>query len=106
MNVCELLYQLLSLILNLYLSLGPLVNKVKEIQVETIVDALCTNMISENEQLRDICSIGLKTVISELPITNTPLAANVCRRITGKLTSAIEKVMFLFNCGIFNLLIA
>ncbi|CAI6364051.1 unnamed protein product [Macrosiphum euphorbiae] len=71
--------------------LGPLVNKVKENQVETIVDALCTNMISENEQLRDICSIGLKTVISELPITNTSLAANVCRRITGKLTSAIEK---------------
>lgn len=84
--------------------MGPLVNKVKEIQVETIVDALCTNMISENEQLRDICSIGLKTVISELPITNTPLAANVCRRITGKLTSAIEKVMFLFNCEIFHLL--
>jgi len=72
--------------------LGPLVNKVKENQVETIVDALCTNMISENEQLRDICSIGLKTVISEVPITNIPLAANVCRRITGKLTSAIEKV--------------
>lgn len=72
--------------------MGPLVNKVKENQVETIVDALCTNMISENEQLRDICSIGLKTVISELPITNTYLAANVCRRITGKLTSAIEKV--------------
>ncbi|XP_026805968.1 cullin-associated NEDD8-dissociated protein 1 [Rhopalosiphum maidis] len=71
--------------------LGPLVNKVKENQVETIVDALCTNMISENEQLRDICSIGLKTVISELPITNALLAANVCRRITGKLTSAIEK---------------
>ncbi|XP_001948086.1 cullin-associated NEDD8-dissociated protein 1 [Acyrthosiphon pisum] len=71
--------------------LGPLVNKVKETQVETIVDALCTNMISENEQLRDICSIGLKTVISELPIINTSLAANVCRRITGKLTSAIEK---------------
>ncbi|XP_050436438.1 cullin-associated NEDD8-dissociated protein 1 [Adelges cooleyi] len=71
--------------------LGPLVIKVKENQVETIVDALCTNMISENEQLRDICSIGLKTVISELPITNTYIATNVCRRITGKLTSAIEK---------------
>jgi len=83
-----------SLNLNLLnFSLGPLVNKVKENQVETIVDALCTNMISENEQLRDICSIGLKTVISELPITNTALAANVCRRITGKLTSAIEKVI-------------
>lgn len=95
---------LFQLIYNLlHFSLGPLVNKVKENQVETIVDALCTNMISENEQLRDICSIGLKTVISELPITNTPLAANVCRRITGKLTSAIEKVISKVNHGPLNL---
>ena len=49
------------------LSLGPLVSKVKEYQVETIVDTLCTNMLSDKEQLRDISSIGLKTVIGELP---------------------------------------
>lgn len=71
--------------------LGPLVNKVKEYQVETIVDALCTNMVSEKEQLRDISSIGLKTVISELPLASSSLAANVCKRITGRLSSAIEK---------------
>ena len=44
-------------------SLGPLVSKVKEYQVETIVDTLCTNMLSDKEQLRDISSIGLKTII-------------------------------------------
>lgn len=71
--------------------LGPLVNKVKEYQVETIVDALCGNMVSEKEQLRDISSIGLKTVISELPLASSALAANVCKRITGRLSSAIEK---------------
>lgn len=71
--------------------LGPLVNKVKEYQVETIVDSLCTNMVSDKEQLRDISSIGLKTVISELPLASSGLAANVCKRITGKLSSAIEK---------------
>lgn len=49
------------------LSLGPLVGKVKEYQVETIVDALCANMRSDKEQLRDIAGIGLKTVLSELP---------------------------------------
>ena len=49
------------------ISLGPLVSKVKEYQVETIVDTLCTNMLSDKEQLRDISSIGLKTVIGELP---------------------------------------
>lgn len=79
--------------MNLSFSLGPLVNKVKEYQVETIVDALCSNMVSDKEQLRDISSIGLKTVISELPLGSGPLAANVCKRITGKLSSAIEKVI-------------
>lgn len=71
--------------------LGPLVNKVKEFQVETIVDALCSNMVSDKEQLRDISSIGLKTVISELPLGSNSLAANVCRRITGRLSTAIEQ---------------
>lgn len=40
-------------------SLGPLVCKVKEYQVEWIVDTLCTNMASNKEQLRDISSIGI-----------------------------------------------
>ncbi|KAJ0182615.1 hypothetical protein K1T71_001984 [Dendrolimus kikuchii] len=71
--------------------LGPLVNKVKEFQVEGIVDTLCANMLSDTEQLRDISSIGLKTVISELPLGSNTLAANVCKKITGKLSSAIEK---------------
>lgn len=71
--------------------LGPLVNKVKEYQVEGIVDTLCANMLSDTEQLRDISSIGLKTVISELPLGSNTLAANVCKKITGKLSSAIEK---------------
>jgi hypothetical protein len=80
-------------IIHLYFcSLGPLVNKVKEYQVETIVDSLCGNMVSDKEQLRDISSIGLKTVISELPLASSALAANVCKRITGRLSSAIEKV--------------
>ncbi|XP_054718633.1 cullin-associated NEDD8-dissociated protein 1-like [Uloborus diversus] len=71
--------------------LGPLVNKVKEYQVETIVDTLCNNMISEKEQLRDISSIGLKTVISELPPTSTALVASICKKITGRLSNAISK---------------
>lgn len=71
--------------------LGPLVNKVKEYQVEGIVETLCANMLSDSEQLRDISSIGLKTVISELPLGSNTLAANVCKKITGRLSSAIEK---------------
>ncbi|KAL5015536.1 hypothetical protein ScPMuIL_009806 [Solemya velum] len=71
--------------------LGPLVNKVKEFQVESIVDTLCSNMLSDKEQLRDISSIGLKTVISELSPTSTALAAGICKKITGRLTNAIAK---------------
>lgn len=65
--------------------------QVKEIQVETIVDTLCTNMMSDKEQLRDISSIGLKTVIVELPPSATSLAAGISRKITGRLTNAISK---------------
>jgi hypothetical protein len=49
-------------------------------------------MVSDKEQLRDISSIGLKTVISELPLGSSGLASNVCKRITGRLSNAIEKV--------------
>lgn len=71
--------------------LGPLVKKVKEYQVEWIVDTLCTNMTSTKEQLRDISSIGLKTVISELPPASSPLSSTICKRITARLTEAITK---------------
>lgn len=64
----------------------------KEPQVETIVDTLCTNMTGDKEQLRDISSIGLKTVITELPLTSQQLAAVICKKIIGKLTVAIAKV--------------
>ena len=40
------------------LSLGPLVSKVKGNRVEHIVDVLGNNMLSTNEQLRDISTMG------------------------------------------------
>lgn len=71
--------------------------------MEGIVETLCANMLSETEQLRDISSIGLKTVISELPLGSNTLAANVCKKITGRLSSAIEKVWFAhFTCYTFT----
>lgn len=73
--------------------LGPLVNKVKEYQVEMIVESLCNNMVSEKEQLRDISSIGLKTVINELPAVGGGggLAAAVCKKMTGRLSAAVAR---------------
>ena len=59
--------------------------------MEVIVDTLCNNMIGDKEQLRDISSIGLKTVINELPLTTQTLAATVCKTIVGRLSSAISQ---------------
>ena len=44
---------------------------------------------------------GLKTVIGELPPASSSLAANICRRITGRLTNAIAKVSSL-NCILYS----
>ncbi|XP_029357989.1 cullin-associated NEDD8-dissociated protein 2 [Echeneis naucrates] len=73
--------------------LAPLVGKVKEPQVETMVDTLCSNMVSDKEQLRDISSMGLKTVIAELPLCSSglTLTASVCKKITSQLIGAIAK---------------
>ncbi|KAM9859887.1 cullin-associated NEDD8-dissociated protein 2 [Aulostomus maculatus] len=73
--------------------LAPLVSKVKEAQVETMVDTLCSNMMSDKEQLRDISSMGLKTVITELPLSSTdlPLTISVCKKITSQLIGAMGK---------------
>lgn len=54
------------------------------------MDTLCTNMVSDNEQLRDVSSVGLKTVISELPPSSHTLTSNVCRRVTPRLVAAIH----------------
>jgi hypothetical protein len=36
-------------------------------------------------------------VISELPPSSTALASSICKKITGRLTSAISKVIFINN---------
>ncbi|KAF3690349.1 Cullin-associated NEDD8-dissociated protein 1 [Channa argus] len=73
--------------------LAPLVSKVKEPQVETMVDTLCSNMVSDKEQLRDISSMGLKTVIAELPLSSSGLAltVGVCKKITSQLIGAVGR---------------
>ncbi|MED6280203.1 Cullin-associated NEDD8-dissociated protein 1 [Characodon lateralis] len=73
--------------------LAPLVSKVKEPQVEAMVDILCANMMSDKEQLRDISSMGLKAVIAELPLSASGLSltASVCKKITSQLIGAMGK---------------
>lgn len=71
--------------------LGPLVNKVKEFHVYSIVESLCDHMVSDREQLRDMSSLALKTVINELPASSTALVANICKRVTDRLSEAIVR---------------
>lgn len=74
--------------------LGPLVCKVKEPQIEVICDALCancTNMSKDAEQLRDISSSGLKTVIASLAATNSAATTNMSKKIMQRLLSAIQQ---------------
>ena len=65
--------------------------KIKDSQIEVIINALCSNMFSDSERLRDISSVGLKTVIAELPRTTPTVATNASRNITNRMVEAIAK---------------
>lgn len=47
-------------------------------------------MVEKDEKMRDVASIALKTVISELPSTNSPLTGSVIKRMVPKLTEALS----------------
>lgn len=49
-------------------------------------------MVSEKaEELRDISSIGLKTVINELPPNCNELIVSICKKITSRLNSIVAE---------------
>ncbi|KAF9154219.1 Cullin-associated NEDD8-dissociated protein 1 [Linnemannia schmuckeri] len=69
--------------------LGSLVKKVQESQLQQIVDNLCAFVSQDKEDLREIASIGLKTVIVQVP-TNSVVAVNVCKRLVPRLLATLE----------------
>ena len=77
----------------IFISLGPLAKKVKEIQVQEIVDTLCNHLLSDKkgvEELRDIASIGLKTVVTEIPLDSAALPILLVKRLTPRLINGIQ----------------
>eukprot|EP00047_Mylnosiga_fluctuans_P004072 m.232562 g.232562 ORF g.232562 m.232562 type:complete len:1239 (+) comp12377_c0_seq1:72-3788(+) len=70
--------------------LPPLANKLLPELVDEVVTKLVSNMKSSEEQLRDICTIGLKSVLNELPV-DTPVAFQVCKRILVPLLERIAQ---------------
>lgn len=86
-------------------SLGPFSKRVKEQQLQEILDTLCGHLLNDKkgaDELRDISGIALKTVIFEVPTeppTNIQLLIN---RVTPKLIQGISAnvplEMSLTNC--------
>ncbi|CAI2168263.1 13239_t:CDS:10 [Funneliformis geosporum] len=69
--------------------LAPLVKKVREPQLQEIVDQLCSYTTQPGkEELRDIAGIGLKTVIVEIPSNLS--ASNVMLRLIPRLLAQLE----------------
>uniref|UniRef100_A0A915D6E3 DUF3385 domain-containing protein n=1 Tax=Ditylenchus dipsaci TaxID=166011 RepID=A0A915D6E3_9BILA len=69
--------------------LAPLVHKIKAQQLETMVDTLCSNMESQNDQLRDVSSIALKTVMAELPGGASSSSVLCVKRVLPRLTEGL-----------------
>lgn len=67
--------------------LGTLLKKVQQGQVSEICLKLCSLILQGQSELRDIYSIGLKTLIADVPDTMGPL---VVERLTERLMSGIN----------------
>uniref|UniRef100_A0A915M4M9 TATA-binding protein interacting (TIP20) domain-containing protein n=1 Tax=Meloidogyne javanica TaxID=6303 RepID=A0A915M4M9_MELJA len=76
---------------DLMAELSPLVHKLKLPQLEMMIDALCVNLSSSNESLRDVSSIALKIVLNELPTTGIHQTVYNCvKRVVPKLLEALK----------------
>lgn len=80
-------------------SLAPLVKKIQETQLKEIVDTLCSLLASSTDDTyREIASIGLKTVILEVPVLqgltqqqqHKSIAAKLFLRLVPKLIDMIK----------------
>lgn len=69
--------------------LGPLVRRSKDGPVQVVVDKLCKT--GSNDELRDISSTALRTVILEVPASST-VATSITQRLVPRLLSQMEDV--------------
>eukprot|EP01119_Soliformovum_irregulare_P025203 TRINITY_DN9265_c1_g3_i1.p1 TRINITY_DN9265_c1_g3~~TRINITY_DN9265_c1_g3_i1.p1 ORF type:complete len:1236 (-),score=487.10 TRINITY_DN9265_c1_g3_i1:55-3762(-) len=73
--------------------LGPLSKKVREPQLQDIVDTLSNHLLNDKKggaELRDISSIGIRTVIFEIPTEPVTVPQLVIRRLTPRLINGIS----------------
>jgi cullin-associated NEDD8-dissociated protein 1 len=67
--------------------LAPLVKKIREAQVLEMTNKLCDKLLNGKDQHRDIASIALKTIISEVPTSS--VAQSVLVSVSPKLIKGI-----------------
>ncbi|CAJ0582763.1 unnamed protein product, partial [Mesorhabditis spiculigera] len=70
--------------------LGVLVQRCRDPQAETVADALCQNLASNKPDVRDVSSVALKTVVTELH-TDRIGAVGMVRRITPQLANFLNQ---------------
>jgi len=73
--------------------LGPLATTAQEAQLQNMIDKLGNYLLADNmeDEIRDISSIGLKTVIAEVPDTKTETVNLIISRLAPRLVEVIGK---------------
>ncbi|KAG6910631.1 hypothetical protein DXG01_009140 [Tephrocybe rancida] len=69
--------------------LGQLIKIIRQPQMETVVDRLIDFSGGQDEELRDISGLALKTITAELP-PDGKVAATACAKLTPKLLGQIQ----------------
>ncbi|KIJ45062.1 hypothetical protein M422DRAFT_167119 [Sphaerobolus stellatus SS14] len=69
--------------------LGQLIKIIRESQMDYVVDSLIDFSGSQEEELRDIAGLALKTITSEIP-QESNLAAKACARLVPKLLAQLQ----------------
>ncbi|KAK4702038.1 hypothetical protein P7C70_g4189, partial [Phenoliferia sp. Uapishka_3] len=70
-------------------TLAALIKHVSEIRIQIIIDRLVAFTASKDEGVRDIASLGLETVVSEIT-PGTPLASIACAKLAPKVIAQVE----------------
>ncbi|CAH7677377.1 armadillo-type protein [Phakopsora pachyrhizi] len=80
---------LTDLIKELNQRLGVLVRSVSDSRMTRIVDQLFSYTGSDDEQLRDLAGLALKTVVTEIP-ANSRLAPALCNKLAPRLIAQLQ----------------
>lgn len=80
--------------------LAPLVKKIHEAQVLEMTDKLCDKLLNGKDQHRDIASIALKTIFSEVPSSSVAqsVLVSVSPKLIGGITSTVMKTDIKCEC--------